>query len=165
MVQGYKQIPTMSGGQSQLPQQLISLLSGTGAQGAEQGLQSLLGMIQGTPESFQSFEAPAFRQFEEEILPSIAERLTARGAGGGRSSAAPQLFGQAGERLAENLAGQRGQLQQNAIQQLLGTYFGGSQQALSQQPFGYLQQSPSFGSSFGRGLGASLGSLLPGLLF
>ncbi len=163
-VPGYSQVPTQTRGQQNLLAQLIEMLQGTGAQGFEQGLQSLLGLVTGSPESFEAFEAPLLRQFEEETLPQITERLTAQGAGGGRSSAAPQILGRAGERLTENLAAQRAQLQQSAIQRLIDTYLRGTQGAFGVQPFAYQQQAPGFGTSVGSGVGLGVGSALSQLL-
>lgn len=164
MVQGYSKIPALSGGQGDLLNQLLSMLSGTGAQGFEQGLQSLMGLLSGSPESFQAFEDPLKRQFQEETLPSLQERLTGLGAGGGRSSGAAQILGQAGEKFSEGLASQRANLQQNAIQQLLATFLGGSQLGLGTSTFDYLQKPQGFGSSFGGGLGQTIGSGIGSLL-
>ena len=162
MPQGYSKVPALTGGQSGLLEQLISMLSGTGAQGFEQGLQSLMGMLSGSDESFEAFEAPLKRQFQEEVIPQLTERLTGLGAGGGRSSGAGQILGQAGQRFEEGLAGQRAQLQQNAIQQLLSTFLGGSQQALGTKAFGFAQKPQGgFGSQFGGILGKLAGN--PGI--
>lgn len=172
---GYSKVPTLSGGQSNFLNQLLEMLGGTGAEGFEQSLQSLLGLISGSPESFEKFEAPLLRQFEEQTIPQLTERLTAYGGGGGRSSAGPQILGQAGAQLGESLGAQRGQLQQSAIQQLLGTFIQGGQLGLGTSPFAYMQKPPSFGTSIagglgqgigggiGLGLGGGLGNLLGGL--
>lgn len=81
-------------------------------------LSSILGE---SPEAFAQFEAPIKRQFEEEVLPSIAERFTGMlGEGSSRSSAFGQQLGKAGERLSEKLAAQRAGLKNQALAQLMG---------------------------------------------
>ena len=161
---GYTQVPALSGQQSNALNQLLSLLMGQGAEGVGASLQNLLGLISGSPESFEAFERPALRQFEEQIVPGLQERITALGGGGGRSSGGAQILAQAGERLEEGLAGQRAQLQQSAIQQLLSTYLGGLGLGLGTSPFAYLQNPAGFGTSLGQGLGQGLG-MIPGLFF
>ena len=84
------------------------------------GFEQLLSILSGTPEAAKQFEAPAMRQFEEQILPTIAERFTGLlGEGAQRSSAFGQQLGQAGAGLAEKLQAQRGGRQQNALTQLM----------------------------------------------
>ena len=165
---GYSTYSPLTGGQQGGLQQLLSMIGGTGAQGFEQALQSLMGMLSGSPESFEAFEAPIMRQFEEQTLPQLQERLTAFGGGGGRSSGAAQALGQAGAGLQENLAAQRAGLQQNAIQQLLSTYLQGSSLGLGTPAQGFAQKPPGFGAAFGQGFGSALGKGLgkfPGLFF
>ena len=161
---GYTQVPTKTGGQQNFLQQLLQMLGGTGAQGFEQGLQSLMGMLSGSDESFAAFEDPLKRQFQEEVIPSLQERLTGMGAGGGRSSGSAQILGQAGAKFEEGLGAQRAQLQQNAIQQLLKTFLGGSQIGLGTESFAYKQKPPSFMTSMAGGLGQGLG-MLPAAFF
>lgn len=96
----------LAGGQSGLP-------------GGFDFLQSILGQ---SPEAMSQFEAPTRRAFQEQTLPSIAERFT--GMGAQKSSAFGQQLGQAGQRLEESLAAQRGQRSfdaLNQLQNLLGT--------------------------------------------
>lgn len=73
------------------------------------------------PEFFNKFEAPAFRQFNEEIAPGLANRYASMGSGGSTGSTGfrNQLVREAGN-LETNLAAQRGQMQQNAVPQMLG---------------------------------------------
>ncbi len=165
-----RKLPTMTGGQENFFSQFLSMLGGQGGKGFEQAMQHLQGLLSGSPESYQAFEAPIKRQFSEEILPQLQERLTAQGAGGGRSSGAAQVLGQAGGRLSENLASMRAGLQQNAIQQLLSTYLQGSQQALGTKTFGYEYEPGSpgllgyaaggIGQGIGSGLGGGIGDLI-----
>lgn len=146
--------PTLSEPQQQLMNRLLQGLGGPLGSGLNY-LQNILG---GGDEAFQSFQRPAMRQFEEEIVPGIAERFAGRG--GLSSSGFQQSLGQAGQRLSENLAGQRSQLQSQALGQLMQLL------GLGQQPQFeniYQPRGPGFGTSFASGLGQGLGRL-PGAL-
>lgn len=61
-----------------------------------------------SPEATQEFEAPYMRQFNEQIVPGLAERFTSLGAQD--SSAFRQALGAAGADLMERLAALRGNL-------------------------------------------------------
>ena len=76
-------------------------------------LESILGQ---SPEAMQQFQAPARRAFEEQTIPTIAERFT--GMGAQRSSAFPQILGQAGAGLEEALSAQRAGLGFQGLGQL-----------------------------------------------
>lgn len=101
------------------PQQqgvLGDLLGGASAQLPD--IFAYLGNILGQDEeSMKAFSAPAMRAFEEQTLPTIAERFT--GANAQKSSAFGQQLGQAGASLQENLAAQRAGLSSGAINQLM----------------------------------------------
>lgn len=157
-------LPSMTGEQSQLLAQLLGGLGGP----LQSGLGNIQDLLTGGPGAFEAFEAPAMRQFEEQIVPRIAERfaggLGGGGLGGQQSSAFAQTLGQAGAGLTERLAGQRAGLQSQALGQLsslLGLGMGA-------QPFQY-QQIPGqegglsklFGG-LGTGLGLAGGAALPG---
>lgn len=149
-----KQLPTMDPQQQQL---LSQLLGGLGAP-AGAGLQGLMQLLSGEPGAFEAFEAPAMRQFEEQIVPGIAERFSGAGGGAQQSSAFQQALSQAGAGLSERLAAQRGELQTGArsqLMQLLGL-------GLQQRPFGYGQQAgtPGFLGGITPGIGAGLGGIL-----
>ena len=77
------------------------------------------------------------------------------GIGAGRSSGAQQTFARAGQRLSENLAGQRANLQQNAISSILSTLGAGlspTQQTIFRPgTHGLLG---GLGSSFAQGIGS-----------
>jgi hypothetical protein len=75
----------------------------------------------------KAFEAPYKRQFQEEVVPGIAERFSQMG--GQNSSGFQQTMGQAGERLSENLASMRSGLQMQALPQAF---------AMAQQPYANL---------------------------
>jgi len=99
-------------------QQLANLLSGGAQQVVPQGFDFLSQLLSPQVLNNEMYERPAMRQFEEEILPSIAERFTQFGSGSQRSSAFGQQLGQAGSALAERLAA--GRLGRQQSQQQLG---------------------------------------------
>ena len=92
------------------------------------GLQSQAGNLamqglQNPYEGFEPIEQRARNQFQTSTIPSLAERFTAMGSGGNRSSAFQGAIGQAGAGLESNLAALRSQygLQNRGLsQQLLG---------------------------------------------
>lgn len=95
-------------------------------EGGEGQLGDAFGYLQGilgnNPEAFEKFAAPSRRSFEENTIPTIAERFS--GLNAQKSSAFPQALGKAAAGLEENLSAQRAGLQQNALSQLtslLGT--------------------------------------------
>ncbi len=111
---------------------------------------------------FAPIAEQARTQFAEQTVPSIAERFTAMGGGGGRSSAFAQQLGQAGAGLEQGLAAQGaqfGQQQQGLLQSLLGM---GRMEPITrpQQP-GALREGLS---SFAGGVGQSLPMLLKMLM-
>ena len=129
-----------------------------------------MGIISGSDESFASIEAPILRQFQEETLPQLQERITSQ-FGGGASSGQAQILGRAGATLQENLAAQRGEMRQQSVQALIDTYLRGQSIAQSAQPFGYQQEGTGFfgrlgkatgGAASGALAGAAAGSVIPG---
>lgn len=71
------------------------------------------------PDFFKNFEAPIYRDFEENTMPSLTNRFAGMGSGGGhQSSAFRNQVAREGTNLHEKLAGMRGNMQQNAIPQL-----------------------------------------------
>ena len=135
MPAGYKQLSTMNKGQRGLLQQLLGGLQGQSSNIQQsplfqQGSSFLQNLLSGSPEATAAFEAPYMRQFNEQIVPGLAERFSGLGAGAQRSSAFSQALGAAGAGLSENLAALRGQLQLGAVPQALG---------YAQQPISNLQ--------------------------
>ena len=136
-----------------------SMGEGGGFNAANQYDQSLLG--QG-PEAFNQFSQPYLQQFQEQILPMIAERF----AGGGAlsSSGFGQALGGAASGLQAQLAQLFSQLQQQAAQGEYGQFNNQSQQALNYQPFSYNKQQGSGGilQPLAIGAGTALGGPLGG---
>ncbi len=127
--------------------------------GGVQGLQNILGADEA---SLEAFQRPARRAFEQQTLPTIAERFTGLfGEGSQRSSAFGQALGTAGRELEENLASQRIGLQGDALSQLLQILG----PALSARQYQYqTTRDPGFlenvGVAFAQGAGQSLPLLL-----
>jgi len=105
-------LPTMSGQQGDLFSQMLSMMQG---QMGQMGT-NLSDMLSGNAEAF---EKPAMRQFDEQIVPGIAERFSGMGSGSQDSSAFGQQLGGAGAGLAENLAMQREGIKQQGMSQLM----------------------------------------------
>lgn len=132
MPKGYNVFSTLNPQQQTILQQLLGSMSGqTGNiqenplyQAGGSHLQKILGG------DTSAFEAPLMRQFNEQIIPGIAERFSGAGSGSQKSSAFQQALGQSGADLSERLGALRGGLQQNAAGQALG---------YAQQPVSNLQ--------------------------
>jgi hypothetical protein len=161
-------------------QQALDMLGQTG--------QYAQGLMQPGSEAYQAFAAPEMRQFNEEIMPNIAEQFA--GVGGLSSSGFQQQAAQAGSGLAERLAALRANLQfqgaglqsqlaqqlsnmgmlpyeqrmrmaqlnQNRYAQALGT----SRFGLMQKPEGTMH---AFGRNFMNNFGRSLGQNAGGMFF
>ena len=131
--------------QKYTPQQqdiFSQLLGGAGGQ-LPQAFEFLSSILSQNPEAIAKFEAPTRRAFEEQTIPSIAERFT--GAGAQKSSAFGQQLGKAGESLEEGLAAQRGNMSFQALSQLMGLLGTGL--------------TPQFENVFRSGTGGALGNL------
>lgn len=103
-------------------QQVFNQILGGASGQLPQSFEFLNSILSNDPEAIAKFEAPTRRAFEEQTIPSIAERFT--GMGAQKSSAFGQQLGEAGKRLEEGLGAQRSQLGFNALaqlQSLLGT--------------------------------------------
>ena len=130
----YKQVSTLSPGQQSLQNQITGgLTGGQAGQGYSAALQQLMDLVQGQPGAYNVMEAPARRQFQEQTVPNILERFT--GAGAGRSSGLNRTLSSAATGLEENLAAQRGQMQQQAVQSLLNNFLSQSQLGLGTREF------------------------------
>lgn len=133
----------------------------------QEGSDQIMQMLQGDT---SLIEAPLMQQYEQEILPGIAQRFG--GLGAQSSSGYQNALASAGG----NLAGQLGQLRYGAKQSALDKalqYAGMRQQGLSNlaglgmnaKPFGYETQAPrmglfdALGYAGGQGLGYGMQSL------
>ena len=120
---GVKQMPTKSKGQMNFLGQLLNNLGvGPLGQGFGQGIDYWTKILSGEPGAFEAYEAPLKREFNEQIIPGLAERFSGMGAGAQNSSAFQQSLGQAGAGLTEKLAQLRAGLQGQAAQGLAGSF-------------------------------------------
>lgn len=153
-----KRLPTMAPFQEQALQGLFqnpiqqSPVYGAGSSYIQQ-------LLNGSPEAFQNFESPYLQQFEQQIIPKIAERFAGAGTGSGglNSSALFNSLAQAGRGLQTDLAGLRSGLQMQAAQMAL---------PYAQQPYSNALsaiQVPPYGYSYQPGTPGLLGSALGGI--
>lgn len=113
---------------------------------------------------FSAFEQPLMEQFEEQIVPGIAERFA--GVGAGSSSGLNQALAQAAKGLSSQLGAQRAGLMQSTLGQALG-YAGAPYQqmgtALGMSPFTQYYKPGSEGLLGGALRGGAAGFLGGGL--
>lgn len=136
---------------------------GGGLNLANQYDQGLLG--QGS-EAFDQFSSPYLQQFQEKMLPQIAERF----AGGGAlsSSGFGQALGGAASDLQSQLAQIFSQLQGQAAGRQQGQFQNLSQLGLNYRPFQYAQKQGSSGflnnllGGIGNSLGPNIGHAIGG---
>lgn len=127
-------------------QDLISFLQqqltnqGGGFQQANQYDQGLLG---NGPQAFNQFSQPYMQQFQEQMLPQIAERFA--GMGALSSSGFGQALGGAASNLQAQLAQLFSQLQGQAAGRQQGQFQNLSQVGLNYQPFAYHEKQGSTG--------------------
>lgn len=150
-----------SGGQLQqfTPEQMQLFQQMFGQVGPESYLSKLAG---GDQQAFNQIEAPAFRQFNQ-LQGNIASRFSGMGGGARRSSGFQNTVNQAGSDFAQDLQSRRQQMQQQAIQELMGL----SGSLLGQRPYDQFvvekpqKQSSGWGGVAGAGIGG-IGGLLAG---
>ncbi len=161
-----RQISMLSPEQQQLFTQFLSQLGGP----MQQGIGNLSQILSGSPEAFQAFQAPAMRQFQQEIIPGLAERFSSLGSGAQGSSAFGQQLGQAGAGLSQNLAAMKANLQSGAMDQLTRLFGMGQQPNMQtlytpeRQNQGFFGSAlPGLASSFGTAFGGPIGGALGGM--
>jgi hypothetical protein len=139
-----KQLPTMNKGQQQLLSQLLQMLNPQGqlGQGNQEAIDLQRQYLDPSSQAVNQFAQPYMNQFNQEVIPNLAERFAGMGAmGGGLSSSGfGQALGAAGGNLQTQLAALKAGLGQQAGQSLMNQYSNTSGQALGQRPFGYVQQ-------------------------
>lgn len=119
-----QQYSTQTPQQSQLLQQLMQGLQG--GQSNIPGLDYLQSLFSNDEGAFHDYEAPLMRQFNEQVVPGLAERFSGAGMGSRNSSAFNNQLASAGTRLTELLGQQRGQLRQGGLGQI-NSLFGQTQ--------------------------------------
>jgi hypothetical protein len=138
--------------------------NGGGYNNAQNYYNQLLGPNQ--QQAYDQFSQPYMQQFQEQILPMIAERFA--GAGALSSSGFGQALGGAGAGLQGQLAKLFSQLQSEAASNQTNQFNQLSQTGLNHQPFAYNQEEGSGGflrnilgglsGAIGGPLGSALGS-------
>lgn len=143
-------------------EQVLNQLLGGGQQLLPQSFDFLNMLLSQSPEAQEAFERPALRQFQEDIIPGIAERFIGRYGPGSTQSSGFQhaVTGQA-SRLAENLAAQRANRGLQGVQQLQSLLGGGLTQRSDQfirpaRPGALAQLLPIFGQLGGTYLSGGL---------
>jgi len=105
-------------------------------------------MLSGDPQAYEKWAAPYQTQFNEQILPGIAERyagMTGAMGNPGQSSGFGQAVGGAATQYGSNLAGLYAQLQQQAAQSATNQYNQLGNTGLNTQAFGYSYQPGNLG--------------------
>lgn len=153
-----QRIDRYQGGQQELLNQLIAIMSGRQGPGGAGGLGFLADLF-GADDS--RFVAPEMRRFQQEIIPGIAEQFAGLGSGALRSSGFQQAATQAGVDLSERLAAQRGQRQLQGLGQLAGLALTPEQEvSIRPQTLGAVG---GFLEGAGKGAGQGLAAYLGGL--
>jgi hypothetical protein len=150
--------------------------NGGGYDLAQQHFNNLLGSNQ--QDAFNQFSSPYLQQFQEQLLPQIAERFAGQGALS--SSGFGQALGGAASGLQSQLAQLFSSLQQQAAGQQYNQFNQLSNTGLNYQPFAYQQQQGSggflapllsgiggaaggpIGAALGQGIGGGISSLFKG---
>ncbi len=135
-------------------------LSQGGYQNAQNYYDSL---FQPGNQAYENFSAPYMNQFQEQILPQIAERFA--GAGALSSSGFGQALGGAGAGLQAKLAELFASLQSQAAEHNTNQYNQLSEQGLNYQPFAYNKKQGSGGALMPilTGLATAAGGPLAGM--
>lgn len=121
------------------------------------GPESYLARLAGGDQSmFEEIEAPAHRQFNEQ-LGGIASRFSGMGLGGRRTSGFQNAVTAAGSNFAQDLQAQRQGIQRQAIQDLRGL----SMDLLGQRPYQnfLIKKQPKQGTNWGGIGGGALGGV------
>jgi len=115
-------------------------------------------------QAFDEFSAPYLQQFEEQLLPRVAERYAGKGALS--SSAFGQAIGGATAGLQSQLAQLFSDLQGQAAQQQYGQYNQNVQTGLNYDPFAYGTEegSSGFGGAFAEGVSGNMEGILSGIM-
>lgn len=91
----------------------------TNNRGYQQGSDYINRLLSNDPEAYAAFEAPYRQQYEQQVIPGIAERFAGQGAGNTSSSAFRNSLAQAGGDYTTGLAALRAQMQMQALPQAL----------------------------------------------
>lgn len=141
--------------QQQLYQQLQQALQGSGAGGAYGDIADYYrSLLEDDNDTYNSFAAPEQRQFNEQIIPGLAEQFAGMGSGALNSSGFRNAAVSAGTDLSERLGKLRAQIRQQGVQGMQG---------LANQGLGnynqtvYQPRSPGFFENVSTGVGQGIG--------
>jgi hypothetical protein len=160
-------VSTLRPEQEGLYNQLVNAGQNRGAGGAfGEAADYYRNNLSDNPADFQAFAAPQMRQFNEQIVPDIAEQFAGMGSGALSSSGFRNAAVNAGTDLSERLGAIRANLRQSAAQGLQGIGQAGLQnfsQNMVTQPGsqGFLS---SIAPAIGTGLGAAFGGPVGGAI-
>ena len=142
-----KKVPTMSKDQLALLSRIEQMINPQGSlgQGYEGAIDYQKQLMDPSSEAVQQFTQPYIDQFNQQIVPRLAERFAGFGAEGGglSSSGFGQSLSTAGSTLQNQLALLKAGLGQQAANSLMNQYGNQQQMALNAQPFGYQQPQQS----------------------
>jgi hypothetical protein len=154
-----KNISRLTPEQQEILGQLTGALKNPGAGGAFGDVADYYrGNLSNNPQDFNAFASPAFRQYNEDIMPGISEQFAGMGSGGLNSSGFRNAQIKGATDLSERLAGLRASLRQQSAAGLanLGQIgLGNYSENVRNQP----QQ--GFGSAVGEGLGEAGAAAIP----
>jgi len=175
-----KKVPTGTKSQEALHNNILAqamgLTEGGGYNLAQNYYNNFLG--DNRQQAYDQFSQPYLQQFQEQILPMIAERFAGQGALS--SSGFGQALGGSAAGLQSQLAQLFSELQRQAAGQQYNQFNQLSQTGLNYQPFAYQQQQGSggflqpllggigaamggpIGSALGQGIGGGISSLFKG---
>lgn len=160
----YKQLPTRTGEQQQGLSQIFGNLNQMNQPGGSYGRAQnyLSSILSGDPNTMNSFAQPYLQQFEQQIVPQLANRFAAIGGahGGGAigSSSFAQALGGAGAQLQSNLAGLFANLQRGAASDVSGQYNNLASLGLGQSPFENIYERGTTGPMGGLASGLAQGA-------
>lgn len=159
-----KKVPTGTPQQQGLHNNILSQAMGLANGGYQQSQDYYSSLFQPGNQAYEQFASPFMNQFEEQILPQLAERFA--GSGALSSSGFGQALGGAGAGLQSQLAQLFAQLQSQAAGAQTNQYNQLSQTGLNYQPFAYQNQKGSGGflAPLLGGVGAAMGGPIGGAL-
>lgn len=162
-----EKLTTLDPAQSKFLQNMFAMLGGGQVgQGFQQSQQYLMDLLDPSSDVYKKFEEPYMKQFEQEIVPGIAERFAgASPMGGGAlsSSGFGQSLSAAGGQLQSQLASMKEGLRNQAVQGLMNQYNQMAGLGMGVQPFGYQYQQASPGLFQNLAGGAAQGLMSYGL--
>lgn len=157
-------VPTLTDEQIAFQNQQMEQAQGLSAPGGgyNRALQMLQDYLNPESELYKNFEKPYLQQFEQQIVPGLAERFAGFGGGmgGGLSSSGfGQALGAAGGNLQANLAQLKSTMGRQSINDLINQYNQLSQNALRPQ-FSPVVQQPGGGAQATAGIAQMLPMLM-----